>query len=139
MGKLGWILSAVLTLSIAFVGCGGDDDDDDGIAATLSDFKIDLDETSAPAGPVTFKIENKGPSTHEFVVFKTDLELDALPTDDTGDVAESATFAPVDEVEDIEEGTEPSLKVDLDAGSYVIICNVTGHYRQGMRVAFTVT
>jgi uncharacterized cupredoxin-like copper-binding protein len=139
MRTVGRVLGALLLFSIGFISCGDDDDDEGGIGATLSDFEIDLDTTSVPAGPVTFDIKNKGPSTHEFVVFKTDLAPDALPTDDVGDVAESDDFAPVDEVEDIEKDAEPSLNVDLDAGSYVVICNVTGHYRQGMRVAFTAT
>jgi len=76
---------------------------------------------------------------HEFVVFKTDLAADALPTDDTGDVAESDTFAPVDEVEDIGLGNDEKLTVDLTAGSYVVICNIPAHYRQGMHAAFTVS
>lgn len=47
----------------------------------LSDFEIELGATSAPAGEVTFKVQNTGPSVHEFVVFQTDLEPDALPVD----------------------------------------------------------
>jgi uncharacterized cupredoxin-like copper-binding protein len=54
-------------------------------------------------------------------------------------VAEGDDFAPVDEIEDIEKGATPKLTIDLDAGSYVLICNVAGHYRQGMRTSFTVT
>jgi uncharacterized cupredoxin-like copper-binding protein len=109
------------------------------IDVTLSDFKIELSDTSSPAGEVTFEVHNKGPSVHEFVVFKTDLEPDALPTDDAGDVAESDEFAPVDEIEDIAKGASPTLTVDLAAGSYVLICNVPAHYRQGMRTSFTVS
>jgi len=29
--------------------------------------------------------------------------------------------------------------VTLDAGSYVLICNLPGHYRQGMHSSFTVS
>ena len=32
-----------------------------------------------------------------------------------------------------------SLDVSLKAGSYVIICNLPGHYASGMHTAFTVT
>jgi uncharacterized cupredoxin-like copper-binding protein len=140
MRKLWWVLGSMAVASLAFTGCGDDDDDsaDGEIGATLEDFEITLDEDSAPAGSVTFKVDNKGPSVHEFVVFKTDLAVEELPTDDVGDVAESDEFAPVDEIEDIAKGAKPSLTVDLDPGSYVIICNIAGHYRQGMRVAFTV-
>ena len=134
------LAAAVMVLS----ACGDSNDDDNGdgaasVDATLTDFKIELDKASAPAGEVTFNVTNDGPSVHEFVVFKTDLAEDDLPIDDVGDVAESDEFAPVDEIEDIEKDATPTLTVDLEAGSYVIICNVPGHYGQGMHTAFTVT
>jgi uncharacterized cupredoxin-like copper-binding protein len=129
-----------LTL-LASGGCG-DDDDDGGsgdVEVTLRDFEIDLDETSAPAGEVTFDVANEGPSVHEFVVFQTDLGVDELPTDDDGNVAEGDDFEPVDEIEDIAVDAEPSLTVDLEAGPYVLLCNVPGHYAEGMVTTFTVT
>jgi uncharacterized cupredoxin-like copper-binding protein len=43
-----------------------------------------------------------------------------------------------DEVDDIEGGSTQSLTVNLDAGSYVLICNLPGHYGQGMLAGFTV-
>lgn len=137
-----WMSVMVLVTLLGVAACGGDDDDDTSagaVDATLSDFKIELSTTSAPAGEVTFEVQNDGPSVHEFVVFKTDLAPDALPTDDSGDVAESDEFAPVDEIEDIADGANPKLTVNLEAGDYVIICNVAAHYRQGMRTSFTVS
>jgi len=56
------------------------------------------------------------------------------PVDEEGEGLEA-----VDEIEDIEAGTSPTLTVDLDAGSYVLICNITGHYDAGMHTALTVT
>ena len=87
---------------------------------------------------MTFDVAERGPSTHEFVVFKTDLAPDALPVDDNGDVAESDEFAPVDEIEDITTSDKPELTVDLEEGDYVIICNVTAHYGEGMHAPLTV-
>jgi uncharacterized cupredoxin-like copper-binding protein len=141
MGKR---LAALVALSAALtglVGCGDDDDSgtEGAIGVELSDFQIDLDESSAPAGEVTFAVDNKGPSVHEFVVFQTDLAPEDLPVDDNGDVAEDEEFAPVDEIEDIAVDATPELTVDLGAGSYVLICNIAGHYRQGMHTSFTVT
>ncbi len=137
------MFAAALALTAGAAGCGSDDDGGTSapgtVEATLRDFKIELSKTTVPAGEVTFALDNKGPSVHEFVVFKTDLAADALPTDDTGDVAESDTFAPVDEVEDIGLGNDEKLTVDLTAGSYVVICNIPAHYRQGMHAAFTVS
>lgn len=138
MRRMILVLGLLPMVTLGLSACS-DDDDDGAVDVTLSDFKIDLAKTSAPAGSVTFKVHNDGPSLHEFVVFETDLAADELPTDDSGDVAESDEFAPVDEIEDIEDGASPSLTVDLTKGSYVVICNVPAHYRQGMRAAFSVT
>jgi len=110
--------------------------DTGGVSATEKDFSIDLATSSAPAGSVTFNISNEGPSAHEFVIIKTDDAADALPTKD-GEVEEDKLDA-VDEQEDIAPSTTATLTTDLEAGSYVIICNVTGHYEAGMHTAFTV-
>ncbi|MBA3691166.1 MAG: hypothetical protein H0W82_07115 [Actinobacteria bacterium] len=118
-------------------GCSSDSG---GIGATEADYSITLDEDTAPAGDVTFDIQNDAGQVHEFVVFKTDLAPDALPTDDAGDVDEKGEgVTHIDEVEDIAGGSSESLTVKLDAGSYVLICNLPGHYKQGMHTGFTVT
>ncbi|MCU1379442.1 MAG: hypothetical protein JWN29_2425 [Acidimicrobiales bacterium] len=132
-----WGILGVLALGL--VGCGDGDGSSGGtVGATLSDFKISLDTSSVPAGDVTFEVANKGPSVHEFVVFKTDLAPEALPRDDSGEVAESDEFAPIDEIEDIQNGAQPKLDVNLEAGTYVIICNVPAHYGRGMHAALQV-
>jgi uncharacterized cupredoxin-like copper-binding protein len=117
------------------------------IAVTLQEFAVVPGATSAPAGSVTFEISNTGPNdVHEFVVMKTDLAIDALPTAADGSVDEAGEgLEPIDEVEDIAVGASETLTVDLEAGSYVLICNIydedenEAHYQEGMRVGFTVT
>jgi uncharacterized cupredoxin-like copper-binding protein len=109
-----------------------------GVGVTLADYSVTLDSTSLSAGDVTFNVTNDAGQVHEFVVVKTDLAEDALPLAE-GDVDEESTeISPVDEIEDIEPGTSPSLAVTLEAGSYVALCNLPGHYGQGMHAAFTV-
>lgn len=44
----------------------------------------------------------------------------------------------VDEVENIPPGGGATLKVDLDRGAYLAICNIRGHFSQGMFAPFTV-
>ena len=113
-----------------------------GVKATESDFKIALDSTSASSGDVTFNVVNNGPSVHEFVVFKTDLAEDSLPTKkENGAVIvdeEGSGLTVIDEIEDIAEGDTQDLTVDLDAGKYVLICNLPTHYQLGMHAAFAV-
>jgi uncharacterized cupredoxin-like copper-binding protein len=110
------------------------------ITATESDFKIDVSSSSAAPGPVTFHVTNSGAQIHEFVIIKTDTAPDALPTDDSGnEVNEDASgLTVVDEVEDLAPGASEDLTATLDAGKYVLICNVAGHYQLGMHTAFTV-
>ena len=109
------------------------------VAAKLSEFKIELDATSAAGGPVTFALTNASTIVHEFVVFKTDLAPDKLPlaADGTEVDEEGAGMTLVDEVEDIAVGATASLPVDLAAGHYILICNIPAHYTSGMHAEFT--
>src|SRR5262245_48321306 len=78
---------------------------DAGGEGTLSDCQIALDPATASAGEDAFAIHNDAGQTHEFVIFKTDLAPDALPTNDDGTVDEEGEGVElVDEVEDIEAG-----------------------------------
>ena len=131
------VVPAVAALTFVAGSCGGDDG---GIGATEADYSITLDESTAPAGEVTFDVTNEAEQPHEFVVFKTDLAEDALPVDADGNVDEEGDGVElVDEIEDIAPGDTPSLTVNLDAANYVIICNIPGHYAQGMHTPFVVS
>ena len=128
--------AAAVLFAFVAVSCGGDEGT---VGVTEEDFTITPDESSAAAGDVTFDVQNDAEQLHEFVVFKTDLAPDALPTDDEGLVDEEGEgLELIDEIEDIEGGSSQSLTVNLDAGNYVLICNLPGHYAEGMHAAFTV-
>ena len=146
-------VATVGALSLVAAGCSDDDGGETGatgggttVDVTVQEFAVIPASSSAPAGDVTFDVTNKGPDdTHEFVVFKTDLAPDALPTVADGSVDEEGEgLELIDEIEDIAVGDTPTLTVSLDAGNYVFICNVydkaekEAHYQEGMRVAFTV-
>ncbi len=146
------LVAAALALSLVAVGCSGSDDgggsggDEGPVAVSLQEFAIGAIPATVAAGSVTFDVANEGPNdVHEFVVIKTDLAPEALPTDTTGAVDEAGEgIEPVDEIEDIPVGETQSLTVDLAAGSYVLICNIydeteqESHYQEGMRAGFTV-
>lgn len=117
------------------------------VKVTLSEWAVVPDKTEISAGSVTFEVSNTGPNdTHEFVVIKTDLAAGALPVDSTGKVDEAGGGMEVmGEIEDIAVGASPDpLTLDLAAGKYLLICNVyseeelEAHYKEGMRIAFTV-
>jgi uncharacterized cupredoxin-like copper-binding protein len=140
-GRFAVVLAAATPFAFAACESGGTTVD-----VTLQEFAVSTSESSADEGEVTFDVTNKGPNdTHEFVVIKTDLSPTELPTDDTGAVDENgAGMQVVDEIEDIPVGESPSLTVDLDAGNYVLLCNIfdeeeqEAHYSEGMRTGFTV-
>lgn len=152
-----FLVPAALVAALAFAACDDDEDDGgangdgDGAAAagvdvTLQEWAVVADPDSTAAGDVTFNLTNDGPDDpHEFVIIRSDEAPDALPTDADGAVIEEEVDV-VDEVEEIEVGNTAELTVGLDAGSYVLLCNVTeeedgeieSHYQLGMRTSFTV-
>lgn len=107
--------------------------------ATLTEFKIQADATKLAAGDVTFTVTNKGSTTHEFVVLRTDLSSDALPKNGDGDVEEEGEgMEVVDEAEDIPPGGSATLTMALQPGKYAFLCNLPGHFAGGMRGTFEV-
>lgn len=116
------------------------------VNVTLQEWSVLPDADSVPAGAVTFVVTNEGPDdVHEVVIIRTDLDPGALPTDATGVVDEAAEgMEVIDEIEDIAVGDTGEVSVTLEAGSYVLICNIydetkqEAHYAEGMRIGFTV-
>ena len=76
------------------------------IDVTLQEFSVIPETDSAKPGEITFNVENVGPDdVHEFVIVKTELEPDALPTMPDGSMDETGEGVEViDEIEDIPVG-----------------------------------
>jgi uncharacterized cupredoxin-like copper-binding protein len=117
------------------------------VDVTLAEFSVTPNQPSAPPGHVTFHVTNNGEDMHEFLVIKTDLAPDMLPTEANGSYEEDGPGTDLlDEIELVPSGESRDLGIDLEAGHYVLICNmvhveedgVEVHYQLGMRTAFTV-
>lgn len=106
------------------------------VTATLKDLTLTIDKTTAKAGDVTFKAVNQGALVHELVVIKTDLAPDKLPQKD-GKADENAGTV-VGEIAEFPGGKTETKTFKLEAGKYLLLCNVAGHYAAGMTTAFTV-
>jgi uncharacterized cupredoxin-like copper-binding protein len=133
-------LCATMLLVSGLAGCGDDEGAEGTVGVELSEFAIDLDATSGESGPITFEIENVGEALHEFVVIATDLDAGELPTGDDGDVdEEGGDMEIIDEVEDLAAGATAELTVELEPGTYALICNLPGHYGLGMYTSFEVS
>ena len=117
------------------------------VNVSLEEWSISLDKTTVKAGNINFRVTNKGPDdVHEFVVVKTDLAPDALPSDSQQIDENGADIEIIGEIEGIKVGTDVHVSsMDLKPGNYVLICNIwdedeqESHYHEGMQVAFTVT
>jgi uncharacterized cupredoxin-like copper-binding protein len=144
--RSGVATAAVLALGLLSASCGGGGGNVD---VTLQEFAVLPAEDSVSAGEVTFNVTNDGPDDeHEFVLFRTDLDAGALPTAEDGSVDEEGEGVTlIDEIEGMAVGANESLTVDLEAGAYVMLCNIVEtaedgtvevHYQLGMRTAFTV-
>jgi uncharacterized cupredoxin-like copper-binding protein len=145
----------VLTLAVLAglaVACGDDDDDGNGgggggsVDVALAEWSVTPSQATAPAGDVTFTVTNDGTEPHEFLVIRSDLAPDALPVDDEGRVPEDEVDI-IDEIEPFAADSTEEITLDLEAGSYVLICNIVelppgeepeSHYENGMFTAFTV-
>ena len=111
------------------------------IDVDLSEFAVTPSESSAAAGTVTFSVSNSGDLAHTFEVIASDLAADGLPVDEDAFVVdETAVTVVASTVEDagLATGESEDVTVDLEAGNYVLICNLPTHYTDGMSVAFTV-
>ncbi len=112
--------------------------------ATATKVNVGLDEWSvrvegtARPGLVNFEVDNKGSIAHELIVLKTDLGAAVLPVTGGKVDEEAAELKNMGEVEELAAGGTGEGAFELESGHYVLICNISRHYEQGMRAEMTV-
>jgi uncharacterized cupredoxin-like copper-binding protein len=106
----------------------------------LEDFKVRPDAAVVPAGTVSFRILNQGPTTHQLNVIRTDRAPDKLPLQRDGlTVNEDAPGMDfLDEAQGLDIDDRKTLVLRLTPGHYVLYCNLEGHYLGGMHASLTV-
>jgi uncharacterized cupredoxin-like copper-binding protein len=109
------------------------------VNVSLEDNAIKPAESILRPGPVSFVVHNDSLSeTHEMVIVKGDEAKSPLPFDAKKNrIAESKVEA-LGEVADLAPGASKTLKVVLAKGAYTLLCNVKGHYHDGMHTVITV-
>jgi uncharacterized cupredoxin-like copper-binding protein len=101
---------------------------------------ITADALEIPAGEVTFRAENASKDlVHEMVLARVQDQTRALPyLPDEMKVDEDAA-GHLGEVAELEPGKSGALTVTLQPGTYILYCNIPGHYMMGMWTLITVT
>jgi len=118
------VLAALLLSACMSVGGGTP------IEAVLADDSISLIPAAVPGGTVTLEIRNTADQVHEIEVF-----AGATPGERpevVNHVADTRGLVLAGEKEDIVGGTEAKLTLDLEPGTYLVICNLPDHYGRGM-------
>ena len=124
-------------------GCGADGNSaESGISNDITghvhEWAIELSATSAQAGEVKFTIENDGTIGHEFLVVKTDIAPGEIPLDGDHFAEPSDGLEVIDEIGEFKVETTETLTLNLEPGNYQVVCNLPGHYKNGMHLALTV-
>lgn len=89
----------------------------------------------------TFTISNSGTTPHELLVFKSDLAPSAYPTNSAKGIDEEATGVTlVSDGDNIDPGGSQTRTVDLTVpGTYLFVCNIPGHFMEGMYTVVVVS
>jgi uncharacterized cupredoxin-like copper-binding protein len=160
MRSRSWLLvaSATAVAGLLFAGCGASKGSDvgtsaaatpqttttsssNGLTVKLADYSFTPSDPTVKAGKLTISAPNDGQIQHELVVLKTDQDAASLPqkgaeVDEDGLDAKGVKNE--GEITDVAPGQSKSTTYDLKPGHYVMICNIPGHYAQGMYGTLTV-
>jgi uncharacterized cupredoxin-like copper-binding protein len=98
-----------------------------------NEYALTPDPAEVSHGTVTFTVSNGGTIDHEMVVIFTDKGAANLGLDN-GEADEAGALEEVN----VDAGHAGELTLDLEAGSYALVCNLAGHYAAGMYADFTV-
>lgn len=117
--------------TVAASGAEAMDDPSAVVNVTIFDGSMKLDQSSVPAGPVTFQVFVKSDKVHEINVLRTQLDAKSLPLATDGTVDEDSVGDKAGELEDVPPDQPQGDTFDMTSGRYVIICNLAGHYANG--------
>lgn len=101
-------------------------------------YAITAPDTFSADGEISLKVKNNAALIHNLRVLRTDLSPDSLPTNDQAMVDIESAGEVVYASDDLQNGGEEETSLSLDAGTYVLFCNIPGHYQLRMYKAITI-
>ena len=117
-----------------------------GGAARTTMMQVLVTPSTAPAGTVSLRVTNTGVMTHELVVLPLPdgqaVGDRAVGTDgrvdETGSLGEVSRTCGAGSGDGLASGSAGWTSLQLTAGRYELVCNLTGHYAAGMFALLTV-
>src|SRR4029077_14455972 len=98
----------------------------------LTEWKVTVAGT-IKSGKTDLTISNTGVAPHELLIFKSDRAPSAYPTDAAGNIKEKgAGVTLVSDGDNIDPAGTQARSIDLAPGTYLFVCNIPGHFKQGM-------
>jgi uncharacterized cupredoxin-like copper-binding protein len=100
---------------------------------------IKTDHESVPAGKVTFEVTNDSKDViHEMLVAPVANADVVLPYNANENRVDEEAAKDLGEVSELDPGKSGALQLDLKPGTYVLYCNIPGHFMAGMWTTLTV-
>jgi len=98
-----------------------------------------VDKSKLKAGDVRFVVTNMSTSLpHELLVVAIDAAATELSYDQLTARIEEDKIHSLGKVNELAPGMSGNLNLNLKAGTYLLICNIPGHYAAGMFATLTV-
>ncbi len=100
---------------------------------------LKISPSTVDAGDVAFEVENASKEMiHEMVIVPAPAAGKDLPYDQAFGRFDEDAAGHLGEVSELEPGQSGALRLNLKPGTYLLICNIPGHYMAGMWAALTV-
>lgn len=116
-----------------------DDTESNKITGVVNEWSVEVSAGRAQAGEVIFAIANYGTMQHEFLVTKTTYGPGGIPVGANNRFdEEDPGIEVIDEIKEWPVNEAKVLKLDLEPGTYELLCNIEGHYANGMHHTFIV-
>ena len=101
---------------------------------------LSVDQPTIKAGDTVFMVHNDAVTEeHEMVLVKLKSPDATVHVVAGKHRVDEKHLKSLGEVSELKPGADGQLRANLTAGSYLLLCNIKGHYEAGMHAMMTVT